>query len=77
MVASLQVTLVLPSIQRVFGLGGLYTGFGLVAAIAWIVIFLIVPETKGRTLEEIEALLLYKKPRLSKMPKLDKDSGEV
>jgi hypothetical protein len=58
----MQVTLVLPSVERVFGMGGLYTGFGLVAAIAFVVIYFIVPEIKGKTLEEIEAMLLPKRP---------------
>lgn len=69
------VTLVLPSIQKVFGIGWLYVGFALMTAVSWVVIFLIVPETKGRTLEEIEAVLLGK--NVLKAPKLAKDSGEV
>jgi hypothetical protein len=56
----LQVALVLPSIEKAFGMGWLYTGFAIVAAVAWGVIYCIVVETKGKTLEEIEALLLYK-----------------
>lgn len=72
----MQVTLVLPSIQKVFGLGGLYVGFGLMCAISWAVIYFIVPETKGRSLEEIEALLLGNKSQKLK-PKLDETSGEV
>ena len=65
----IQVTLVLPSIQRAFGMGGLYLGFGCVAAVSWVVIFFIVPETKGRTLEEIEELLrqTQRRPALGKL----------
>lgn len=71
----MQVTLVLPSIQKAFGIGWLYVGFGLMTAVSWVVIYLIVPETKGRTLEEIEAVLLGK--NVPKPLKLEKDSGEV
>ena len=75
------MTLVLPSIQTAFGMGGLYLGFGCVAAVAWVVIFFITPETKGKTLEEIEELLRQDR-RLPSVPglrrrKVAKDSGEM
>ena len=55
-----QVALVLPSVEKAFGMGWLYTGFAIVTAVAWTVIYLIVLETKGKSLEEIEAFLMRK-----------------
>ena len=51
------VSQLLPSIQAELGQGGAYFLFAFIAAIALAVITAIVPETKGKTLEEIQALL--------------------
>ena len=55
-VTALQVSLVLPSIQDAFGPGATYLTFAAVGLIAVGTIAAVVPETKGKTLEEIEAL---------------------
>ncbi len=52
----MQVSLVLPSVQEAFGPGGTYLAFAGIGVVALATIFAIVPETKGKTLEEIEAL---------------------
>lgn len=53
---SLQVSLVLPAVQDTLGPGGTYFAFAAIGVAAVATIFAIVPETKGKTLEEIEAL---------------------
>ncbi|CAL8468142.1 g7681 [Coccomyxa elongata] len=50
------VSLVLPSVQDAFGPWGTYLAFAAIGVVAVSTIFAIVPETKGKTLEEIEAL---------------------
>jgi hypothetical protein len=52
----LQVSLVLPAIQDAFGPGATYLVFAAIGLVAVATIFAVVPETKGKTLEEIEAL---------------------
>ncbi len=56
-----QVAFLLPTIQKLEGPGGLYLGFAGMAALAWIVIYLVVVETKMKTLEEIEAIMIGSK----------------
>lgn len=53
---SMQVSLVLPTVQDTFGAGATYLGFALIGVAAVATIYAIVPETKGKSLEEIEAL---------------------
>ena len=50
----LQVSLALPSVQGNLGPGYTYLIFAAVGVVAVAVIYTTVPETKGRTLEEIE-----------------------
>ncbi|KAL4459129.1 hypothetical protein ABPG75_013994 [Micractinium tetrahymenae] len=50
------VSLLLPSIQETFGQGATYFTFAAIGVAAVVTIQAIVPETKGKTLEEIEAL---------------------
>jgi MFS family permease len=50
------VSLILPGIQDKFGLPATYQCFAAVGVIALVSIYFTVPETKGKTLEEIEAL---------------------
>jgi hypothetical protein len=48
------VSLVLPGIQESFGMSGTYFSFAAIGTLAVLTIFLVVPETKGKTLEQIE-----------------------
>lgn len=52
----MQVSLVLPSLQSAVGAGSTYLIFAAVSVVAVGTIYAIVPETKGKTLEEIEAM---------------------
>lgn len=52
----MQVSLVLPSVQDSFGPGATYLTFAAIAVLAVGTIYVIVPETKGKTLEQIERL---------------------
>ena len=54
----MQVAFLLPTFQKLEGPGGLYLGFAAMAALAWVVIYFVVIETKMLTLEEIEALMI-------------------
>jgi len=49
------VTLALPSVQAAVGTGPTFLAFGCIGCVALATIYSIVPETKGKTLEEIEA----------------------
>ncbi len=46
----------MPTVQDAFGAGATYLGFAVIGVAAVATIYAIVPETKGKTLEEIEAL---------------------
>jgi sugar porter (SP) family MFS transporter len=50
------VSLLLPSVQEMYGPASTYLIFSLIGMVAVVVIYKIVPETKGKSLEEIEAL---------------------
>ena len=50
------MSLVLPSVQDSIGPGFTYLVFAGITVAAWVIIYDIVPETKGKTLEEIEAM---------------------
>jgi MFS family permease len=50
------VSLVLPEVQEAVGLSATYLSFAVVGMVAVTSIYLTVPETKGKTLEEIEEL---------------------
>ena len=52
----LQVSLVLPSVQDSIGAGYTYLVFAGLSVVAVVTIYNIVPETKGKTLEQIEAM---------------------
>ena len=57
----MQVAFLLPIFQKLEGPGGLYLGFAGMAALSWVVIYFIVIETKMKTLEEIEAIMVTPK----------------
>lgn len=52
----MQVSLVLPSVQDGIGPGYTYILFAAISIAAYVTIYSIVPETKGKTLEEIESM---------------------
>jgi hypothetical protein len=54
--ANFGVSLVLPSLQETYGPAAMYFGFAAIGVGAWWTINQIVPETKGRSLEEIEQM---------------------
>jgi hypothetical protein len=51
-----QVSLALPTVQQAWGPGYTYLGFAGITVLALATIYTIVPETKGKTLEEIETM---------------------
>jgi SP family xylose:H+ symportor-like MFS transporter len=57
-VASFALTYSFPLINKAFGSSGTFWGYGVVCMLGAVFIFVLVPETKGRTLEEIEARIL-------------------
>jgi sugar porter (SP) family MFS transporter len=54
--ANFLVSLVIPSLQEMYGQSALYFGFAAIGVVALASIYANVPETKGKTLEEIEAM---------------------
>jgi SP family xylose:H+ symportor-like MFS transporter len=57
-VASFALTYTFPLINRTFGSSGTFWGYGTICMLGAAFVFIFVPETKGRTLEEIEAMSL-------------------
>jgi sugar porter (SP) family MFS transporter len=51
-----------PRLVAVLGNGGAFWLYGLVSAAAWVFCFALAPETKGKTLMEIERLWLNRRP---------------
>lgn len=63
-VVSATVTMIFPWELSTFGSAGTFLGYGLMAAGALVFVLIWIPETKGKTLEELEATLLREeKPR--------------
>ncbi|MCJ1296233.1 hypothetical protein MMC34_007799 [Xylographa carneopallida] len=69
-----QVAFLLPIFQKLEGPGGLYLGFAAMAALSWVVIYFIVIETKMKTLEEIEAIMVTPKAKQGFQP-MDRYGG--
>jgi MFS family permease len=55
---SASVTFIFPWELSHFGSAGTFLGYGLMAAAALIFVLLFIPETKGKTLEELEGILM-------------------
>jgi sugar porter (SP) family MFS transporter len=60
-IASFALTYTFPFINRELGSSGTFLGYGGICMLGAIFVFAFVPETKGRTLEEIEAKVLSAK----------------
>jgi MFS family permease len=60
-VVSATVTLVFPWELAKFGTAGTFLGYGLFAVAALFFVLLFIPETKGKSLEELERILIRKK----------------
>ena len=52
---NLVVAVTFPTLVGVLGRAGTFWFYGVIAVGAWIFFYLLVPETKGKSLEEIEA----------------------
>jgi MFS family permease len=59
-VVSASVTFIFPWELSHFGSAGTFLGYGLMAAAALVFVVLFIPETKGKTLEELEGILMRK-----------------
>jgi MFS family permease len=55
---SASVTLIFPWELSHFGPAGTFLGYGIMAAAALIFVLILIPETKGKSLEELEAVLM-------------------
>jgi MFS transporter, SP family, arabinose:H+ symporter len=62
---SASVTLVFPMELAIWGPAGTFLAFGLLAAAGLLFIVMLAPETKGKTLEELEGILTEPKPALA------------
>jgi len=61
---SASVTLIFPTELAVWGPAGTFLGYGLLAAAGLLFVVMLAPETKGKTLEELEGILTRPKPAL-------------
>jgi len=59
-VVSASVTFIFPWELSNFGAAGTFLGYGLMALAALLFVLLAIPETKGKSLEELEHLLVRK-----------------
>ena len=57
-IASFALTYTFPLINRALGSSGTFLGYGTICMLGAVFVFVFVPETKGKTLEEIEAKVL-------------------
>ena len=60
--ANLIVAMSFLTLTQVLGKAGVFWLFGVVSSGAWLFAFFLVPETKGKTLEQIEAHWKLEKP---------------
>ena len=61
---SASVTLIFPTELAAWGPAGTFLGYGLLAAAGLLFVVMLAPETKGKTLEELEGILTRPKPAL-------------
>jgi MFS transporter, SP family, xylose:H+ symportor len=62
-IASFLLTYTFPALNAALGTGGVFFGYGAICLLGSVLVWRFVPETKGRTLEQIEAAVM--KPRSS------------
>lgn len=62
-IASFLLTYTFPALNAALGTGGVFFGYGAICLLGSVLVWRFVPETKGRTLEQIEAAIM--KPRSS------------
>ena len=55
---SASVTFIFPWELSHFGSAGTFLGYGLMAALTLVFVLLFIPETKGKSLEELESFLM-------------------
>lgn len=55
--ASFALTYTFPLLNKVLGTGGIFRTYGVICLLGWVLVFFFVPETKGRSLEQIERAL--------------------
>ncbi len=55
--ASFALTYTFPLLNKALGTGGIFRTYGVICLLGWALVFFFVPETKGRSLEQIERAL--------------------
>ncbi|SDE91062.1 sugar porter family MFS transporter [Terriglobus roseus] len=55
--ASFALTYTFPLLNRALGTGGIFRTYGVICLLGWALVFFFVPETRGRSLEQIEQAL--------------------
>ena len=75
---SASVTFIFPWELSHFGPAGTFLGYGLMAAAALLFVLLFIPETKGKSLEELEAILTRQRtPQPAARPKFPELTNEI
>ncbi|KAK4258511.1 hypothetical protein QN277_004953 [Acacia crassicarpa] len=74
------ISMTFPSLSKAITIGGAFFFYGTIATIGWIFFFIVLPETRGKTLEEMEASFgsFRVKPKsdgIAKAPNSDKDGN--
>jgi MFS family permease len=75
---SASVTFIFPWELSHFGSAGTFLGYGLMAAAALLFVLLFIPETKGKSLEELEAILMRQRtPQPAARPEFPELTNEI
>jgi MFS family permease len=75
---SASVTFIFPWELSHFGPAGTFLGYGLMAAAALLFVLLFIPETKGKSLEELEAILMRQRtPQPAAHPEFSELTNEI